>query len=227
MHWDKQLVDRLDLAFNEATVCGLRYDPSAAEVRLLVEVLALPEIGPIDPDPRRVVAFCGVSSVEVILRPDMPSGPGPVLPLESLEALETFFASLGQADAMYGWSFIDVIDVSDDWKASPSLIERTSLQPAAVHTLHWFTECGRPGREDEWERYVLQGVIRFDSVRVERGDSRPMPLEEFLADARRWWNAFESHDARLSGDAQKQAQARAASWRPWGGTSVMVPGKPE
>jgi hypothetical protein len=224
--WNQQVVDGLDLALNEARVCGLRFDPSRAEASLLLEVLALPEIGPIDPDPRRVTVLSEVSSLEVILQREMRSGPGPVLPLESLDALETFFASLGNADAMYGWSFIDVADPSDNWKVSPSLLEQTSLQQAK-HTLHWFTECGRPGPEDRWEGYGLQGVIHFESLRVERADSRSVPLEEFEADARRWSNAFNSRDARLSGDAQQRAQASATSWRSWGGSSVMVPGKPE
>jgi hypothetical protein len=193
---------------------------------VLLEVLALPEIGPIDPDPRRVMVLSEVSSMEVTLRREMRSEPGPVLPLESLDALETFFASLGNADAMYGWSFIDVADVSDNWKASPSLVEQTTRQQAS-HTLHWFTECGRPGAEDTWERYGLQGVIHFESLRVERADSRPVPLEEFEADARRWWKAFNGHDARLSSEAQQRAQVGVASWRAWGGTSVLVPGKPE
>jgi hypothetical protein len=54
VEWNRKLVDQLDLAFNESTVCGLQFDESAAEARLLVEVLALPEVGPIDRDPRRV-----------------------------------------------------------------------------------------------------------------------------------------------------------------------------
>ncbi|GAA4030840.1 hypothetical protein GCM10022247_64920 [Allokutzneria multivorans] len=224
MEWNRQLVDQVDLAFNESTVCGLFFDESAAEARLLVEVLALPEVGPIDRDPRRVVVFSGVSSVEVILRADLPDALGPVQPLESMDALEAFFASLEQAEAMYGWSFVDVDDVGDDWNVTPSLGKRTGRQVAA-HTFHWFTECGRPGSGDGRERYCLQGVINFDALRVERADSQLVPLETFVADARRWWDALERRDARLSAASQRDAQAGAARWRAWGGESVMVPGK--
>lgn len=108
MEWGQELVDQLDLALNESQAGGLRFDADAAEARLLIEVLALPEVGPIDRDPRRVLVLSGVSSIEVILRADRGGALGPVLPLESLDALERFFTSLAQADAMYGWSFIDV-----------------------------------------------------------------------------------------------------------------------
>jgi hypothetical protein len=226
VEWNQDLIDRLDLAFNESQVCGLQFDQARAEARLFVEVLALPEVGPIDPDPRRVVVFSDVSVVEVVLRRDDVSDLGPVLPLASLDAVESFFASLGQADAMYGWSFVDVEDPGENWNVSPSLVLQGSTGDTPVHTMRWFTECGRPVSGDVWERYFLQGVIRFNDLRVERADGRPVSIEEFTADGRRWWDAFERHDARLSSEAQKQASASAAAWRRWGGTFVMVPGKP-
>jgi hypothetical protein len=224
VEWGLELADRLDLALNESQVCGLSFDTDAAEARLLVEVLALPETGPLEWDPRRVLVMSGVASIEVILRADLDDRLGPVLPMESLGALEKFFTSLGQADAMYGWKFIDRRDVGEDWDVPASLSAMSSEPQAASHTLHWFTECGRPGPKQDWERFYLQGVIRFGNLRVERADARLVSLEEFVADGRRWWDAFEGRDSRLSGKAQRQAQAGAASWRSWGGTSVM--GKP-
>lgn len=222
--WRRELADGLDLALNEAQVCGLSFDADAAEARLLVEVLALPQAGPADRDPRRALVLSGVASVEVILRADRAGGLGPVLPLESVDALERFFASLGQADAMYGWEFIDRGDAGQSWDVPASLTAMSSEPQAAAHTLHWFTECGKPGPDEDWERFFLQGVIWFGSLRVERANGRPVSLKEFVADGRRWWDAFERRDSRLSADAQLRAQAGAARWRPWGGTSVM--GKP-
>jgi hypothetical protein len=80
------------------------------------------------------------------------------------------------------------------------------------------------GSGEDWERYCLQGVIHCDALRVERADAQPVSLETLVTDARRWWDAFEGHDARLSAASQQEAQGAAASWRTWGGTSVMVPG---
>jgi hypothetical protein len=217
MEWDRELLHRLDDALNESQVCGLSFDPEAAEARLFLEVLALPETGPIDRDLRRVLILSGVFSSEVILRADRDDALGPVLPLESLDALERFFSSLGQAEAMYGWEFIDRESVGEDWNVPASLTAASIRPQAAGHTLHWFTECGRPGPEGDWERYLLQGVIRFADLRIERADARPVPLEEFVADGRRWWVALRSGDSRLSSDAQQPAQASAAGWRSWSG----------
>jgi hypothetical protein len=217
MEWDRELVHRLDDALNEAQVCGLSFDAAAAEARLLLEVVALPETGPIDRDLRRVLILSGVVSIEVILRADRDDALGPVLPLESLGALEGFFSSLGRAEAMYGWQFIDRESVGEEWNARASLTAASSGPQAAGHTLHWFTECGRPGLEEDWERYLLQGVIRFGDLRIERADARPVPLEEFVADGGRWWAAQRSGDPRVSSDARQLAQAGAASWRSWGG----------
>jgi hypothetical protein len=88
-----------------------------------------------------VVVFSNASSVEVILRADRRDGLGPVQSVESMDALEAFFASLEQADAMYGWAFIDGDDVGDDWNVTPSL-RRSTQQEIAAHTFRWFTECG-------------------------------------------------------------------------------------
>jgi hypothetical protein len=217
MEWDRDLVHRLDDALNEAQVCGLSFDAEAAEARLFLEVLALPETGPIDRDLRRVLILSGVMSSEVILRADRDDALGPVLPLDSLDTLERFFSSLGQAEAMYGWQFIDRESVGEEWNVSASLTVTSSGRQAAGHTLHWFTACGRRGPEEGWERYFLQGVIRFGDLRIERADARPVPLDEFVADGGRWWAALRSRDSRLSGDAQQLAQASTASWRSWGG----------
>jgi hypothetical protein len=214
VEWDHGLVDRLDLALNESTVCGLHYDADRGEARLLIEVDALPEVGPIDRDPRRAVVMSSVESIEVIVRSDRAGGYGPVLPVGSLDDLEQFFAGLSWAHPMYGWEFVDVADDGPAWQVEPSLrvIPGGGL---AAHSLRWFTECGSAGRTGQPRSYVLQGVVWFAGLRIERADARPVPLEEFVADARRWWDAFRRGDARVSVDAQRQAQAGAARWRSW------------
>jgi hypothetical protein len=214
VEWDQGLVDRLDLALNESTVCGLRYDADVGEARLLIEVDALPEAGPIDPDPRRVVVMSSVESIEVTVRRDRVDGYGPVLPLASFDGLERFFAGLSWAHPMYGWEFADVADLGPAWQVEPSLRVGPG-RGLASHSLRWFTECGSVDRAGEPRSYVLQGVVWFAELRIERADARPVSLEEFAADARRWWDAFARRDARVSVAAQRQAHAGAASWRSW------------
>jgi hypothetical protein len=119
VEWDQGLIDRLDLALNESTACGLRYDAERGNARLLVEVEALPEVGSVDRDPRRAIVLSSVESIEVTVRSDRVGGYGPVLPLGSLDDVEQFFAGLSWAHPMYGWEFVDISDPGPAWQVGP------------------------------------------------------------------------------------------------------------
>lgn len=92
MDWSTHGRERLEVALNESNVCGIR-TPQPGEVRVLVQVLALPAIGPIDPDPRRELVFEGVSGLEVLLRTFTVEGNGPAIPLADLEEADAFSTS--------------------------------------------------------------------------------------------------------------------------------------
>jgi hypothetical protein len=217
MQWTPELLGGLGGAVEEATVFGIVRDVDETVCRVLLEVVALPEIGPIDPDPRRVLVLSGVTCVEVLLRRDPApavEGLGPAIPLSSLGDLDRFFASLAWTYAMYSWEFIDDTEnPKDRWPAEPSL--RLVVEGGSgAHSFYWFTECGVEQNPGEFVSYLLEGIIWFDHASVERGDGSALPLEEFIADAYRWWRAFREGDARLSVDAQRAATERAPSWRP-------------
>jgi hypothetical protein len=223
VEWDQSLIDRLDLALNESTVCGVRYDAERGEARLLVEVEALPEVSSIDRDPRRAIVLSSVESIEVTVRRDRVGGYGPVLPLGSLDELEQFFAGLSWAHPMYGREFVDVAVPGPAWRDEPSLRVRTGGGVAA-HSLRWFTECGSAGRTGEPGSCVPQGVVWFAELRIERADGSSVPLEGFLADGARWWKAFREGDSRLSVHGQREAASASLRWRHWPTPgSVMVP----
>jgi hypothetical protein len=223
VEWDQGLIDRLDLALNESTVCGLRYDAERGEARLLVEVEALPEVGSVDRDTRRAIVLSSVESIEATLRRDRGGGYGPVLPLGSLDDLEQFFAGLSWAHPMYGWEFVDVCDPDPARQVEPSLRVRPGGGVAA-HSLRWFTECSSAGGTGERDSYVLQGVVWFAELRIERADGSSLPLEVFLADGARWWRAFRERDSRLSVQGQREAASASLRWRHWPTpSSVIVP----
>lgn len=207
MPWEQSLIDNLDAAFNESDVRGFTFDAVSNEARLLLEVLALPEAGPIDPDVRRVILMSGIARIEIRLRLDT-AEPGPVIPLASLDALSRFFDSLTFADSMYGWEFVDVEQPSAWWTGDTSLIA-TGASPAASHTLLWFTECG-----DGTERFALGGVVEFADMDVERADGTPIALEDFALAGARWWKAFNDRDPRLSVPAQHGVSRAARTWWP-------------
>lgn len=199
---------------------GIRLGQAGAWCDLLLHVSALPETGPLDPDPRRILRLTRPGQVSVLLRTDRTGagGYGPVIPLGGLDEVEDFFASLSWSDAMYGWKFFDDLALVDDWPARPSLSEviRPGTPP---HSLHWFSECGRTDGE-EGANYLIEGTVTFDGIEVMRADETPCPLDEFIADGRRQWAAFFDGDPRLSGDAQHAAQNGAPSWRPYAGSAT-------
>lgn len=227
MTLEQSLVADLNTALNEADVCGLRYEPDKNEARLLIEVLALPLEGPVDPDPRRALVLGGATSILVWLERDRVDvdGEGAAVPIASLEALEEFFVSLRWAHSMYGWEFIDLDDPRRGFPSEPSLAIATGVRPAP-HSLRWFTECGREEASGQ-AAYVLGGVVWFDTFHVERADGVALDPEAFAAAGTRWWKAFYDKDPRISVEAQREHSAQALHWRTRSEyRSARVPGGP-
>jgi hypothetical protein len=198
----------LEVALNEATVAGLRLESGDA-VSLLLHVLALPESGPPDQDTRRVLVLSGVSRVRVLLRRDVPGEVdyGPALPLADLAAVEEFFASLSRTGDLYGGEFLDAPDLVADWPAAVSLDLTLGAVAPETHSLYWFNECGTADGS-----FCLEGLVEFTGVAARRADGTPLPVEELVADGRRWWAAFRGGDPRVSPAAQ-QALPASPSWR--------------
>jgi hypothetical protein len=198
----------LEMALNEATVAGLRAEPDAA-VSLLLHVLALPEEGPPDPDTRRALVFSGVSRVRVLLRHDEPGEVdyGPALPLADLAAVEEFFASLSRTGDLYGWEFLDAPDLVADWPAEVSLDLLLGPAVAGTHSLYWFNECGAPGGS-----FCVEGLVEFTDMSARHADGAALAIEDFVADGRRWWQAFRAGDPRVAPAAQR-ARPAPPSWR--------------
>lgn len=94
------------MALNEDEVVGLRIASSDSACELLVHVGAQPEPGAKDADPRRVLRLLA-TRIRMLLREDRQDGYGPAIALAGLDDVESFFASLGRWDAMYGWEFLD------------------------------------------------------------------------------------------------------------------------
>lgn len=203
------------MALNEADVLGVRLEPSGAWCDLLLHVLALPETGPLDPDARRILRLTLPRQVRVLLRTDQTgsAGYGPVIPLTGLDAVEDFFASLSWSGSMYGCKFLDDRSLTRDWPDQPSLT--IDIRPGAgSHSLFWFNECGRE-EGDTNVAYCIEGTVTFEDLEVLRADETPQPLDEFIAEGHRFWQALHGGDERVSVEAQRAAQDGTPSWRPY------------
>lgn len=214
--WDEQTRAGLEMALNESEVLGLRIVLSDSACELLLHVCARPERVAKDPDPRRVLRLLRVTRIRALLRDDRQVGYGPAIPLADLNEVESFFSSLGGWDAMYGRGFLDRPSRSGDWPQQPSLTVDLRAGRSS-HSLYWFTECWRP---DDDVRYCIEGTVDFDDLEITRADGTPEPVEEFVAEGRRWWEVLFGRSGH-----PPQAQVTpvdAPSWRePRPGTTVV------
>jgi hypothetical protein len=204
---ESQAMAGLETALNEAEVLGLRAAPSDLAGELLLQVCAQPEDGGPDPDPRRILRLLNATRLRVLLREERPDGYGPAIPLTGLDEVESFFASLGGWDAMYGWQYLDRPSRIADWPAEPSLT--VELRPgSSPHSLFWFTECWRADRDG---RYCIEGTVDFDGIEVTRADGVREPVEQFIAEARRWWDVLYGRNGQSQ--RPQQRPGNAPSWR--------------
>lgn len=212
VEWSAGNRERLEVALTEAEIVGVRRI-SDDSIVFLVHVKALPEEGPIDIDARRQVVLHGVVRTRSLLRRQTIEGPGPALPLASIEAVDQFLDTLRTGDSLYGWHYLDNPELTDDWPSEPSLlVQMNDREPQ--HTFYWFNECTRM-EEDEIRSYVLEGDAAFADLTVLRADGTPLAVSEFADQGVRWWQAFADHEDRVGSDAQTAWKSSCLTWRHW------------
>lgn len=138
----------------------------------------------------------------------------PAIPLVDLEAVEQFFDSLAWGGSIYGWRFFDDPQLTADWPAESSLAVRLQDTPADHHTFYWFNECGLEGPGGA-AGYCIEGTVTFGDIRVLDAVGSELPIETFIDDGVRHWDALHARDERLSADSQREAQQGAPKWRDW------------
>lgn len=226
MEWDDATRERLETALNESDVVGIRLDREGRHVDVLLHVIALPEAGPLVKDGRRIMRLTRPAELRFLLRRDHSGeqpATQPAIPLADDAAVEAFFDSLAWGGSIYGWRFFDEPELTSDWPLEPSL--RIALNDGeSAHLFYWFNECGVE-REGETETFCIEGTVAFDDLVVLDAAEREIPIDTFIADGVRQWDALYAHDARLSVEAQREARVGAPKWRRWalGGESAIAP----
>jgi hypothetical protein len=212
MSLDREQIEGINYALNEAGVAGLRMSDDQSRVDLLVHVLALPAVGPIDPDARRVVALLYPSLIEVVLQKGLGEKDEPAIPFSDIDDVNAFLSSMTWSHEMYGWPFLDgSAEARSKW---PSPISLDMAVPGGrdEHSLYWFAECGRRWGDDNYESFFIQGMITFGGIEVRRANGDIELFDEFIADADRYWAALFAHDERLSVEAQRAAGEGTPKW---------------
>jgi hypothetical protein len=105
------------------------------------------------------------------------------------------------------WDYLDRPSSTADWPAQPSLT--VDLQPgSAPHSLFWFIEGLCVDRDG---RYCIEGTIEFEGLEVTWADGEAESIEQFFAEARRFWDVLYG----LNGQPRRvqRRQADVPAWR--------------
>lgn len=183
-------INGLNTALSESTCLGVEVDAAAGRLQLALEVLTLPADGETPIDTKVLLTFTGVTRVAASLRiqrwDDIDAR---VLPL-TLEQLDEAIESFG-GGGLHGWEFIDLDD--SGWTLWSELLSFDTVldNRIAAHVIEFSQEEGIDPRE-------LDVRVWFDRITVTDPAGREIPMAEFIAGGKRWWDAHDSGDLRAS-----------------------------
>jgi hypothetical protein len=185
-----RLPERIDVALNEATWRSIELLPEQAAVRLVFDVLTLPEDGDGPGFARVGLLLEGVRRVAASYRLGHWSDPTAEAVEVSIAELPGVLASFGGM-AVYGFEFFDPPskgpgDSWERWRKRLSLDARWAKGRTA-HVLELFQETS--------DR-ILAVRVWFETLRVFDQATGEVPLDRFTAGGVKWWDAMFAGDER-------------------------------
>lgn len=188
MEWS-QLRLELGIALNESDLLGFEVDANRRVAAATFRVLTLPKSGPAPEDRRVQMLFSPIGRVAASLRHGRwDDASAPVERFELSQLLDVVQRFGGQP--IYGWEFFDQPEnklakwgnrLSLDWRGGSDGLSRS---------ITVFQESFGP------EQAILDLCVWFDELQVRRPDGETVPLEEFAAAGRRWWDGLHAGDSR-------------------------------
>jgi hypothetical protein len=179
----------LGVALNESTLLGLEVSAQDRVAAATFAVLTLPEHGNAPEDTRVQFLFAPLGRIAASLRIghwDDESARVMPFTLDQLLPVVQDFGGL----PIYGWEFFDIHQ-----KMFPQWSDRLSLdctwQPEGLsHSITLFQE----GHDKH-----LDVCLWFDQFVIRNPDGQDIPLDDFIAGGRRWWDGLYNGDERTSG----------------------------
>ena len=189
MKFTDSMAAGIGVALNEADLLNVEYDQDRNIVEATFSLLTLPpDESPPPPDPRRRLILTKVGRIAAALREahwdDLTAQP---IAFEVHE-LSSIVKSFG-GQPVYGWEFINSEDPSfENWRDRLSLDWRVP-DGSLDNRMAIFQEGMRLDRHlDLW--------IWFSDLEVQGPDGDAIPLQDFIAGGRRWWDGLYAGDPR-------------------------------
>ncbi len=186
------LRSELGVSLNEADLLGFEVDSARRIATATFRVLTLPAEGPPPADRRVQILFRPVGRVAASLRNGQWNDEEAEVVPFSLRDLLGVVQSFG-GQPVYGWEFFDIHEkalaqwgnrLSLDWQSGSDGLSRSIsvFQSSGAGAFRHLDLC-----------------VWFDELEVRRPDGVVIPLEEFVAGGRRWWDAMYAGDKRAEG----------------------------
>jgi hypothetical protein len=192
MRIDEDSAAEIGVALNEATLLGAEYVPSHNVVATTFSVLTLPDDkSPESSNPQRQIILTDVGRIAAALRDsrwnDLSAS---AIPFEMSELLSVVQSFGGRP--IYGWEFINNRDQAfEHWKDKLSL-DFVPSHGAVDNCLMLFQEGATTNRHlDLW--------IWFSEMLIRDPAGKIIPLSDFTAGGKRWWDALHAGDPRTNG----------------------------
>jgi hypothetical protein len=180
----------LNQSLNEATLLNAEVDPAGLWATIALRVLTLPggeETSPPE-DAQVQVTLQPVGRVAASLRLGRWNDTvAPVQPF-TLDQLPEIVQGF-DFEEIYGWEFIDIPDEEFRGWSDRLSLDFQSGSDAQSHTLDLF--------QDDGNRF-LQLRIWFDDLNIRNSRGAIVPLDDFIAGGKRWWDAMYSGDSRTA-----------------------------
>jgi len=179
----------LDVALNEALVLGFEVDPERRYAAATFLVLTLPEEGPAPEDRRVQLLFRPVGRVSAgYWQRENPDAPWQLIPFGIDQLLDVVQAL--DHPAVEGWSTFDIDDSSLRAEDRGPSLDWESGPDGREHSI----TIGPIGRDQ-----ALDLTVWFDALEVRTPTGEVIPLDEFIAGGKRWWDGLHSGDERTRG----------------------------
>lgn len=178
---------RLGIALNEAILIDVNLDPDAATAVVTFAPLSLPEEGA---PPETVQFHLGsVGRAVASLREGRWDDPKAKVVPFAADALRSVVAGF-QNLPIYGWEFLGTAEAQLAKLSDRISLDWTTTAGGMRYSLNLF---------QEGPRRHLDLLLWFDSLAICDHEGRAIPVDTFIADGERWWDALHSGDPRAGG----------------------------